>query len=344
MIPASFEYAVARDLDHAIQLLASSGGEGKVLAGGQSLIPLMKFRLAQPSFLVDVNRIAGLAQIRENGDLRIGALVREADLDQNPIVRERYQILVDTTRVIADPLVRNLATVGGNLAHADPANDHPATMLAVRASVVARGRNGERVIPIDDFFVDTFTTVLSPDEILTEIRIPKPPPRSGGAYLKLERKVGDFAIAGVAAMIALDEKGKGAAARLGMTGTHIGCDTTNCGACTVLLNGRAVKSCTLFAVQADQANVTTVEGLEKDGKLHPIQEGFHQEHGLQCGFCTPGMMMTAVAFLATNPKPTELQIREAISGNLCRCTGYVNIVKSIDHAARAMRETAEGKA
>ena len=217
MIPASFEYAVARDLDHAIQLLASSGGDAKVLAGGQSLIPLMKFRLAQPSFLVDVNRIAGLAQIRENGDLRIGALVREADLDQNAIVRERYQILVDTTRVIADPLVRNLATVGGNLAHADPANDHPATMLAVRASVVARGRNGERVIPIDDFFVDTFTTVLSPDEILTEIRIPKPPPRSGGAYLKLERKVGDFAIAGVAAMIALDEKGKVAAAGIGVT-------------------------------------------------------------------------------------------------------------------------------
>src|SRR5438094_5189503 len=217
MIPASFEYAVARDLDHAIQLLASSGGECKVLAGGQSLIPLMKFRLAQPSFLVDVNRIAGLAQIRENGDLRIGALVREADLDQNAIVRERYQILVDTTRVIADPLVRNLATVGGNLAHADPANDHPATMLAVRASVVARGRKGERVIPIDDFFVDTFTTVLGADEILTEIRIPKPAARSGGAYLKLERKVGDFAIVGVAAMVRLDESGKIAAASIGLT-------------------------------------------------------------------------------------------------------------------------------
>ena len=125
---------------------------------------------------------------------------------------------------------------------------------------------------------------------------------------------------------------------LGMTGTHIGCDTTNCGACTVLLNGRAVKSCTLFAVQADQTSITTVEGLEKDGKLHPIQEGFHEEHGLQCGFCTPGMMMTAVGFLATNPKPTELEIRQAISGNLCRCTGYVNIVKSIDYAARKMRE------
>ena len=217
MIPASFEYAVARDVADAIQLLASSGGEGKVLAGGQSLIPLMKFRLAQPALLVDLNRVAGLAEIRENGDLRIGALVREADLDTNAIVKQRYPILVDTTRVIADPLVRNLATIGGNLAHADPANNHPATMLALRASVVAQGPKGERVIPIDEFFVDTFTTVLGPDEILTEIRIPKPPARSGGAYLKLERKVGDFAIVGVAVMIALDEKGKIGAVDIGLT-------------------------------------------------------------------------------------------------------------------------------
>jgi aerobic carbon-monoxide dehydrogenase small subunit len=131
---------------------------------------------------------------------------------------------------------------------------------------------------------------------------------------------------------------------LGMTGTHIGCDTTNCGACTVLLNGRPVKSCTVFAVQADQMSVATVEGLEKEGKLDPIQEGFHQEHGLQCGFCTPGMMITAAALLSANPDPSELQIRQAISGNLCRCTGYVNIVKSVQYAARKTRETAGGKA
>ena len=131
---------------------------------------------------------------------------------------------------------------------------------------------------------------------------------------------------------------------LGMTGTHIGCDTTNCGACTVLLNGRPVKSCTVFAVQADGMSVATVEGLEKDGKLDPVQEGFHEEHGLQCGFCTPGMMITAAALLAANPDPSELQIRQAISGNLCRCTGYVNIVKSIQYAARKTRETAGGKA
>jgi aerobic carbon-monoxide dehydrogenase small subunit len=120
---------------------------------------------------------------------------------------------------------------------------------------------------------------------------------------------------------------------LRLTGTHIGCDTSHCGACTVLLDGRPVKSCTVFAVQAHGREITTVEGLEQNGKLHPLQEGFMAEHGLQCGYCTPGMLMTGVAFLKKHPKPTEDEIRWAISGNLCRCTGYVNIVKAVQHAA-----------
>ena len=124
---------------------------------------------------------------------------------------------------------------------------------------------------------------------------------------------------------------------LRLTGTHIGCDTTHCGACTVLLDGVPVKSCTVLAVQADGRDVMTVEGLEKDGKLHPVQEGFFQEHGLQCGYCTPGMMMTSCALLESNPNPSEADIRRAISGNLCRCTGYVNIVKSVRHAAETAR-------
>jgi len=125
-----------------------------------------------------------------------------------------------------------------------------------------------------------------------------------------------------------------------LTGTHIGCDTSHCGACTVLLDGKAVKSCTVLAVQANGREVTTVEGLEQNGQLHPIQEGFWQEHGLQCGFCTPGMMMTATAFLKDKPNPSEEEIRMAISGNLCRCTGYVNIVKSVQYAAAKMRQGA----
>jgi len=125
---------------------------------------------------------------------------------------------------------------------------------------------------------------------------------------------------------------------LRLTGTHIGCDTSHCGACTVVMDGRAVKSCTVFAVQADGRSITTVEGLEQDGKLHPLQDGFFQEHGLQCGYCTPGMLMTGVAFLQANSDPNEDEIRHAISGNLCRCTGYVNIVKAYQHAAQKMRE------
>ena len=124
---------------------------------------------------------------------------------------------------------------------------------------------------------------------------------------------------------------------LGLTGTHVGCDTSNCGACTILMNGKAVKSCTLLAVQAEGAQLATVEGLAQDGKLHPIQEGFWEEHGLQCGFCTPGMMMTALDLLQRNPDPSEEQIRMGLEGNLCRCTGYQHIVNSIQHAARTMR-------
>ncbi|MYB40808.1 MAG: (2Fe-2S)-binding protein [Chloroflexi bacterium] len=125
---------------------------------------------------------------------------------------------------------------------------------------------------------------------------------------------------------------------LQLTGTHIGCDTTHCGACTVLLDGVPVKSCTVFAVQANGSEVTTVEGLEQDGALHPVQQGFTEEHGLQCGFCTPGMMLTSVALLEQNQDPSEDEVRQAISGNLCRCTGYVNIVKSVQHAGRVIRE------
>lgn len=131
---------------------------------------------------------------------------------------------------------------------------------------------------------------------------------------------------------------------LNLTGTHIGCDTSNCGACTVLLDGKAIKSCTFFAVQADGREITTVEGLAKGGKLHPIQEGFWEKHGLQCGFCTPGMMLAAVALLQKNPNPTEEEIRRGISGNLCRCTGYVKIVEAIQYAAEKMRQAQQVEA
>jgi carbon-monoxide dehydrogenase medium subunit len=218
MIPGAFDYVAPGTLPEAIALLQQHGEDAKILAGGHSLIPLMKLRLAQPAYLIDINKIAGLAYIKEVGnELRIGALTRESELDSSELIHSRYPLLADTARVIADPLVRNLATVGGNLAHADPANDHPATMLAYGASIVAVGPGGERVIPIADFFTGLFATALAPDEILSEIRIPTPPARSGGAYIKLERKVGDYATAAVAAQVTLDAAGACQYVGIGLT-------------------------------------------------------------------------------------------------------------------------------
>ncbi|MBI3762582.1 MAG: xanthine dehydrogenase family protein subunit M [Chloroflexi bacterium] len=217
MIPAAFDYAVPKTLNEAVALLGQNP-EAKVLAGGHSLIPAMKFRLASPALLVDLNRLNGLAYIREDGGwLKIGAMTREADLDGSDLIRKKYPLLADTAKTIADPLVRNMATVGGNLAHADPANDHPATMLAYGAQVVATGPKGERVIPIGEFFAGTFETSLAHDEILTEIRLPAHKAGAGGAYVKVERKVGDFATAAVAAQVTLDASGKCASAGLGLT-------------------------------------------------------------------------------------------------------------------------------
>ncbi len=218
MIPASFEYSAPKSLAEAIALLQKHGADAKLLAGGQSLIPLMKLRMAAPKHVIDINGIRDLAYIRESdGYLTIGALTREADLDASDLVRKKYPIIADTAAVIGDPLVRNLATVGGNLAHADPANDHPATMLALGTEVVAVGPKGSRKIPLTGFFTGLFTTALQPDEILTELRIPSPPPRSGGAYLKVERKVGDFAAAAVAAQVTLDANNIVQRAGIGLT-------------------------------------------------------------------------------------------------------------------------------
>jgi len=221
MIPASFDYHAPKTLSEAVGLLERYRDEAKVLSGGQSLLPLLKLRLAQVAHVVDIGRVPGLEYIKEEeGFLKIGGRTRESTLERSELIRGKYPILADTTAVIADPLVRNLATVGGNLAHGDPANDHPATMLALGAEVVATGPKGERTIPIDKFFTGLFTTALAPDEILTEIKIPIPPPRSGGAYVKLERKVGDFATAASAAQLTLGKNGQ--VERVGLALTNAG--------------------------------------------------------------------------------------------------------------------------
>jgi len=208
MIPAPFDYHAPASLAEAIGLLQQHGDDAKVLSGGQSLLPLLKLRLASTGHLVDIGRIPGLEYIKEEGGyLKIGGRTRESALERSDLIRKKYPILYDTTMVIADPIVRNRATVGGNLAHADPANDHPATMIALGAEVVVTGAKGERTIPIDRFFTGLFSTALAPGEILTEIRVPVAPPRSGGAYVKLERKVGDYATAAAAAQVTLNAAG-----------------------------------------------------------------------------------------------------------------------------------------
>jgi aerobic carbon-monoxide dehydrogenase medium subunit len=218
MIPAPFDYYAPTTLTEAIALLQRHGDQAKVLSGGQSLLPLLKLRVGAASHLVDIGRIPGLDYIKEeDGFLKIGGRTRESELERSDIIKSKYPILHDTARVIADPLVRNRATIGGNLAHADPANDHPATMLALGAEVTATGSKGQRTIPIGQFFTGLFSTALAADEILTEIRVPIPPPRSGGAYVKLERKVGDFATAAAAAQITLGAGGEVERAGIGLT-------------------------------------------------------------------------------------------------------------------------------
>lgn len=244
MIPPAFEYLRPKTIPEALAFLDQHGDDAKILSGGQSLIPMMKLRLARPAFLVDLNRISGLAYIKEDGGfLKIGGLTREADIEASSLVRTQYPLLFDTAGVIADPQVRNLATVGGNLAHGDPANDHPATMMALGAQIVATGKKGERVIPVDSFFVSLFTTALDPGEILTEIRIPVPPPRSGGAYIKVERKVGDFATAAVAAQITLDDKG--AVAKAGIALTNAGPTPIKAKKAEDLLHGKKPDAATI---------------------------------------------------------------------------------------------------
>ena len=237
MIPPSFEYLTPSNISDAVALLQKHGDEAKILAGGHSLIPAMRLRLAEPGYLIDISGIGGLDYIQEeSGQLRIGAMTCEAALEESEIVRSQYPLLLDTAKMIADPSVRNMATVGGNLAHGDPANDHPATMLALRASVVAEGPNGTREIKIDDFFPDFFTTALVEDEILTEIRIPSPPSASGGTYLKIERKVGDYAAAAVACQLNIDSSGS--IENIGLGLTNVGSTPIRASSAEELLKGK----------------------------------------------------------------------------------------------------------
>ncbi|MFM9951788.1 MAG: FAD binding domain-containing protein [Saprospiraceae bacterium] len=221
MIAQSFHYEAPDTLAEAISLLQKYGDEAKILSGGHSLIPMMKLRFASPEYLIDINDIPGLSHIKEEGGvLKIGALTREAEVEHSDLLKKHFPIFGDVTKLIADPQVRNRGTLGGNLAHGDAANDHPAVMLALNATVIATGPDGERAIPIDEFFFGFYMTALQPDEILTEIQIPIPEENTGNAYHKLERKVGDYATAGVAVQLTLDKSGNCTSVGIGLTNVN----------------------------------------------------------------------------------------------------------------------------
>jgi carbon-monoxide dehydrogenase medium subunit len=217
MFPAAFDYAAPHTLGDALALLKQRGDDAKIMAGGQSLIPLLKLRFAQPALVIDIGRLPDMAAIgRHNGHLSIGALARHVDIERNADLPKLCPLLVDTVHWISDPLVRNRGTMAGSICHADPSGDWGSVMLALDAGLVARSESGERVILASGFFQGPFTTALRADEIVTEIRIPMPSGPSGGAYNKLERKVGDFATVAVAVHVELSG-GKIAKAGIGLT-------------------------------------------------------------------------------------------------------------------------------
>lgn len=258
MIPEDFTYYAPSSLPEVWDLLRRHEGDAKILAGGQSLIPLMKLRLANPAYLIDLRNVPGLAILDErDGSLVIGAMVTETAIENSPLIQQRYPGIYEASAVVADPLVRNFATVGGNVAHADPANDHPAMLLALQAHVTLQSSRGIRTMSLDDFLVDTLETALQEDEVLTDIRVPKPLPHTGSAYLKLERKVGDYAIAAVGVAVTVDG---GVCTRAGIGLTNVGSKAIRATQAETYLVGKQPDEATLreaARLAADAAEPTT---------------------------------------------------------------------------------------
>jgi carbon-monoxide dehydrogenase medium subunit len=266
MIPASFEYHAPKTLEEAIRLVERHGDEAKLLAGGHSLLPLMKLRLASPRYVVDIGRLRGMSYIREeNGHIAIGALTTHAEVEQSDLLKAKCAVLAETASQLGDVQVRNRGTIGGSLAHADPAADYPATILALEAEIVAASSSGTRTIPARDFFVDMLTTQLRPGEILTQVRVPILPPRAGTAYCKLRQPASGFAIVGVAARLDIERGGKITGAVVGITG--LGPKAFRAAGVEKALKGKST-SPKLLADAARHA----AQGIEPLGDLHASAE------------------------------------------------------------------------
>src|SRR2546427_130830 len=385
-----FEYAAPETLAEALALLREHGAEAKVLAGGQSLVPLLNYRLARPRLVVDINGLP-LAGVRvDNGSLQLGALTRHHELEELPEIARSAPLLPEVARLIGNVRVRSLGTVGGSLAHADPAAELPMAVVALDARLTLASASGSRTVPARDFFTGYLSTALAPDELLTAIEVPVTL-GTGWAVEEFARRAGDFAVAWAGGSAPLPKPPPGRApadsgsrrasdalrlrtptpvlearslqgagrkglmingrARdvdirpgqtllevlrdtLGIFDVKEGCGEGICGACTVLLDGRPVSSCLTLAAAARGRALLTVSGLEREGGLHPLQEAFVRHGGVQCGFCTPGMLLTTLAFLERHPRPSRDAIRTALEGNLCRCTGYAKILDAVLAYAR----------
>lgn len=267
MISSAFAYHAPTSVAEAVDLLTEHGEDAKLLAGGHSLIPLMKLRLAEPGVLIDLGKIADMAYIRESdgGGLAIGAMTTYAALESSDAVRRRAPVLADAARQVADAQVRNMGTIGGSLAHADPAGDLPAVAIALNAELITSSQGGHRAIGADDFFVDLLTTALEPAEILNEIRIPALAPRSGSAYAKFGNKASHYAIVGVAAVVTLAADGSCAAASIGVTGA--GPNAVRAGEAEAALVGRAAGDDAISAAASAAGN-----GIEFNEDVHASAE------------------------------------------------------------------------
>jgi carbon-monoxide dehydrogenase medium subunit len=261
-VPAPFDYHPAQTVDEAIALLQQYGDDAKVLAGGHSLLPAMKLRLSQPGHLVDIGRISGLSYIREEqGVVAVGSLTTYTQIEGSDVLKRNFPIIPECASVIADQQVRNRGTIGGSIAHSDPASDMPGVVMALRGEIVAQGPNGKRTIKADDFFVGMFTTALEPDEILLEIRFTIPPARTGSAYEKLANKASHYAVAGAAAVVTLDSDGTCTSAGVAITGAAI--QTTRASAVEAALVGKKLDEATIAEAASHAA-----DGLELVSDIH----------------------------------------------------------------------------
>jgi carbon-monoxide dehydrogenase medium subunit len=261
-IPAAFDYHVAKTVDDAVALLEQYGDEAKLLAGGHSLLPTMKLRMAQPGHLIDLGRIDGLSYIREEGDhVALGALTTYSKIERSDLLRRHFALLPEGTEQIGDQQVRNRGTIGGSVAHSDPAADMPGLVLALKAVIVAQGPNGKREIAADDFFLDLFTTALEPNEVITEIRVPKLPAHSGSAYEKLANRASHYAVAGSAVVVTLNADGTCASASVVITGASV--KPTRASAVEAALVGKKLDEATIAEAASHAA-----DGLELVEDIH----------------------------------------------------------------------------